>query len=131
METHDKQFRDLMTLYCPGHAPAGFTEKVMGQIRPKPVHAYKPVFGKWFLSIMAVLFGTFLIYAGFSTGPQRTANHPDLFSRVFLMKMEDVATGITGLFEKIPKEFVFVAFASILLLLIDRFYQQTHKTELK
>lgn len=131
METHDRSFRDLMKSYHREKAPDGFTGKVMSKIEPKAVSVYKPVFGKWFISVIAVIFGTFLIYACFSTGTQGAIAYPDLLPDIFLMKIENAVTEAIRIFEHAPKELIFVAFAAILLLLIDLFFQQIHRTEAK
>ena len=135
MKTQDQQFREMMKSYRPERAPVDFTKKVMAQIHQQSiVKVYEPVFGRWFLPVLGVLFVLFILYALLGSDTAASTGKPGLadmlFSKVPKADFTAVANAgdqLTGIFGQLPSVLVFALVAAALLLLLDWFIQRRYK----
>lgn len=137
METRDMQFREIMKSYRPGKAPVDFTKMVMEEVHRQPVlgAAYEPVFGKWFLRLLGVLFAAFIGYASFSTAPGRSAAEPSRIGSLFsgvpkpdLTGLSAAGENVAGWFGQVPSVVFFALIAATLLLGFDWLLQRRHQS---
>ncbi|WP_423128150.1 hypothetical protein [Gaoshiqia sp. Z1-71] len=135
MKTQDQQFREMMKSYRPDRAPVDFTKKVMAQIHQQSiVKAYEPVFGRWFLPVLGVLFAVFILYALFGANTAANSGEPGLTDMLFskvpkadLTAVTKTGGQLTGMFSQLPSVLVFALGAAALLLLLDWFIQRRYK----
>ncbi|WP_163714165.1 hypothetical protein [Mangrovibacterium lignilyticum] len=134
MDTNDQQFRELMQNYRPQRAPIDFTKRVMDEIHQTEIVAeYKPIFGRWFLTIFGALFGGFILYASLNAGSGSSGSNPvaQWFSKVSQADsglLDHVSRSLVGWLDQIPSIFIFALLAIVLLLVLDRFIQNQRKT---
>ena len=117
-----------MKSYQPAKAPVDFTKNVMGKLQQEEISkktTYQPIFGKWFLRLMAAAFTLFVGYSifGGSSNPEGDSN---IFGSV-IKKLPQTDLGafyqfklqLSAFFGGIPSVVYFTLIAATLLLLAD------------
>ena len=136
MDAQDKKFREIMEAYRPEKAPVDFTRLVMTEVHRQPVKSikYEPVLGKWFLPLLGVLLGFFVVYAAFFSPSVDGGTYSKWMSSFFsnvpkgdLSGVSAVAGYLSQLLGEVPFVVVFVMLAATMLLVLDRLFQRRHK----
>lgn len=124
MDKQDQQFRELMQNYRPQRAPVDFSKRVMDQIHALPKIEYKPVFGKWFLTIFLSFFAGFVAVVLFLSGSGHPATEaPGLLNKLPKVEMEvfnEANKEVVGWFAHLPSVLIFALMGIAVLLILDR-----------
>ncbi|PTN07519.1 hypothetical protein [Mangrovibacterium marinum] len=123
MNQQDEQFRKLMQNYRPQRAPVDFSKRVMDQIHALPKLEYKPVFGKWFLTIFLSVFAGFVAVVLFMSGSARPATEaPGLLDKVPQVELEvfnEAHKEVLGWLAQLPSVLIFALMVVAVLLVFD------------
>ncbi len=124
MNKQDQQFRELMQNYRPQRAPVNFSTRVMDQIHALPKFEYKPVFGKWFLTIFLSIFAVFVSVVLLLDGSAKPENEaPGLLDKLPNANLEvfnEANKEVVGWFTQIPSVLIFALMGIAVLLILDR-----------
>ncbi len=124
MDNQDKQFRELMQNYRPQRAPVNFSKRVMDQIHALPKIEYKPVFGKWFLtvflSVLAGFVAVVLLLGGGGDAARQTPGLLDKLPKAELEVFNEANRSFIGWFEQLPSVLLFALMGIAVLLILDQ-----------
>ena len=131
MDKREQEFRNVMTHYRAERVSPDFIGRVMEEVRQlKPAPVQKPVFSRWFLTGLSVLFVVF-IASSFDRTPARTGGKEELISACLSKLpqtdwsvMNEANRGIVNWFGQIPPVLLFALLGIAVLLVLDRLFQQ-------
>lgn len=135
MEKTDANFKELMKAYQPEKAPGNFTLEVMNRIyaESSQISEYKPVLNKWFLWVVGVLIGGYVMLSMFSAGTDQAASGKSKFFG-WLPQLDwsgaaEAGEKVTGVLGGLPQYMVVIFLSATFLLLLDQWILKRKKAD--
>lgn len=131
MNKQEQEFKELMRNYRTERAPLDFSKRVMDEIyQVEKLMAQQPVFNKWFLGLMSLVFTFFIavaIWGGNPGEPQEDSSKVGQFMQSITEKnslaLDSANHTVANFFNSIPPVLIFALLGILLLLVLDRFLQ--------
>ena len=131
MNKQDQDFKELMKNYRGPRAPLDFSKRVMDEIyQVEKLMVQQPVFNKWFLAVMSLVFTFFIglaIWGGQSASPEADPSRIGQFMQSVtsndMLAIDSANNTVLSFLSSIPPVLLFALFGILLLLILDRILQ--------
>lgn len=132
MNKQEQDFKELMKNYRAERAPMDFSKRVMDEIyQVEKLMVQQPVFNKWFLAVMSLVFTFFIGFAIWGrlssapaeSDPSQIGQFMQSVTSNDMLAIDSANNTALNLLNSIPPVLLFALFGILLLLILDRILQ--------